>query len=121
MPKFGSQKRKKNPKISIGKQFLLCGWQHERKGAEISIGNKCLMLCGWQNERKGADRKAINLNRSRMVKQHSEQLGKAEGLSEYGRKNPNSAENYRKTPHMRAGDNREGEPAKARKTENKEN
>jgi len=46
---------------------------------------------------------------------------KPNGVSEYGRKNPNSAENYRKKPHMRAGDNREGEPAKARKTENKEN
>jgi len=56
-----------------------------------------------------------------MVKQHSEQLGKAESISEYGRKTPNSAENYRKKPRIRAGDNREGEPAKARKTENKEN
>jgi len=41
--------------------------------------------------------------------------------SEYGRKNPNRAEYYRKKPHTRAGDNREDEPAKARKTENKEN
>jgi len=54
------------------------------------------MLCGWQNERKGADRKTDKLSE------------KPNGVSERGRKLPNGTE--------KTGDNREGVPAKARKT-----
>jgi len=70
---------------------------------------------GWSEKTDKSDQKA---EWSSNIRNNSE---KPKGISEYGRKNPNSAENYRKKPHMRAGDNREGELAKARKTENKEN
>jgi len=86
------------------------------KGLKFQTENNLSYVAGNMRE-KGligkTDKSDQKAEWSRSIRNNSE---KPKGISEYWRKNPNSAENYRKKPHMRAGDNREGEPAKARKT-----
>jgi len=113
--------KKENPKISIGKQILYVAGNMREKGLKFQTENNLSYVAGNMRE-KGligkTDKSDQKAERGTSIRNNSE---KPNGISEYGRKNPNSAENYRKKPHMRVGDNREGEPAKARKTENKEN